>query len=102
MVPDIRLADSEKVEANLCLENLHKLRPQDFGLPAFNYSPVGFHFKSLKSIKKSLKATHVIFDMDGLLLDTQAMYSAVSQQLLAENGRKPDFDFKMKVSRDLS
>ena len=99
MVPDIRLADSEKVEANLCLENLHKLRPQDFGLPAFNYSPVGFHFK--KSIKKSWKATHVIFDMDGLLLDTQAMYSAVSQQLLAENGRKPDFDFKMKVSRDL-
>ena len=100
MVPDIRLADSEKVEANLCLENLHKLQPQDFGLPAFNYSPVGFHFK--KSIKKSSKATHVIFDMDGLLLDTQAMYSAVSQQLLAENGRKPDFDFKMKVSRDLS
>ena len=43
----------------------------------------------------------MIFDMDGLLLDTQAMYSAVSQQLLAENGRKPDFDFKMKVSRDL-
>ena len=101
MVPDIRLADSEKVEANLCLENLHKLRPQDFGLPAFNYSPVGFHFKCLKSINKSWKATHVIFDMDGLLLDTQAMYSAVSQQLLAENGRKPDFDFKMKVSRDL-
>ena len=101
MVPDIRLADSEKVEASLCLENLHKLRPQDFGLPAFNYSPVGIPFKSLKSIKKSSKATHVIFDMDGLLLDTQAMYSAVSQQLLAENGRKPDFDFKMKVSCDL-
>ena len=42
--------------------------------------------------------THVIFDMDGLLLDTQNMYSAVSKQLLAEFGKQPDFDFKMKVA----
>ena len=42
----------------------------------------------------------MIFDMDGLLLDTQNMYSAVSKQLLAEHGKQPDFDFKMKVGCD--
>ena len=47
-----------------------------------------------------MKVTHVIFDMDGLLLDTQNMYSAVSKQLLAELGKEPDFDFKMKVNHD--
>ena len=36
--------------------------------------------------------------MDGLLLDTQNMYSAVSQKLLAEHGKAPDYDFKMKVN----
>ena len=42
----------------------------------------------------------MIFDMDGLLLNTQSMYSAVSKQLLAEHGKQPDFDFKMKVNSD--
>ena len=49
-----------------------------------------------------MKVTHVIFDMDGLLLDTQNMYSAVSKQLLSELGKEPDFDFKMKVNHDIS
>ena len=40
MVPDSRLADSEKKEATLCLEDLRQIQPEHFGLPAFNYSKV--------------------------------------------------------------
>ena len=51
-------------------------------------------------VSQKCEVTHVIFDMDGLLLNTQSMYSAVSKQLLAEHGKQPDFDFKMKVNSD--
>ena len=81
MVPDSRLAEAEKKEATLVLENLHQLNPADFGLPGYNYKPV----------------THVIFDMDGLLLNTQEMYSKVSAKILSEHGKSPDWEFKMKV-----
>ena len=40
MVPDSRLADSEKKEATLCLEDLRQIQPEQFGLPAFKYSKV--------------------------------------------------------------
>ena len=40
MVPDSRLADSEKKEATLCLEDLRQIQPEHFGLPAFKYSKV--------------------------------------------------------------
>ena len=33
--------------------------------------------------------------MDGLLLNTQTMYSSVSARILAKHGKEPDFDFKV-------
>ena len=81
MVPDHRLGGEERQGADLCLPDLHSLNPADFGMPAYGYTPV----------------THVIFDMDGLLLDTQDMYSAVSAAILAQHGKLPDWDFKMRV-----
>jgi len=81
MVPDIRMDESEKKEATLALRSLNHFDPRDFGLPGYSYKPV----------------THVIFDMDGLLLDTQNMYSKVSAEILAKHGKTPDFEFKMKV-----
>ena len=46
--------------------------------------------------------THVIFDMDGLLLNTQTMYSSVSARILAKHGKEPDFDFKVALNVDLA
>ena len=46
--------------------------------------------------------THVIFDMDGLLLNTQTMYSSVSARILAKHGKEPDFDFKVALIVDLA
>jgi len=81
MIPDKRMNDESRREATLALDSLDLLDPRDFGLPGYNYK----------------KVTHVIFDMDGLLLNTQSMYSQVSGKILAEHGKQPDWDFKMKV-----
>jgi len=81
MVPDSRMDEDNRKEATLALNSLDDLNPRDFGLPDYGYTPV----------------THVIFDMDGLLLNTQAMYSQVSARILAQHGKTPDWDFKMKV-----
>lgn len=56
-------------------------QPQVFGLPQFHYKPV----------------SHIIFDMDGLLLDTGDIYSAVSKELLAEFGKTPDERLRMQI-----
>jgi len=81
MVPDLRMDEANRKEATLALNSLDDFDPRDFGLPGFGYKPV----------------THVIFDMDGLLLNTQTMYSQVSAKILAQHGKTPDWDFKMKV-----
>ena len=81
MIPDHRMDEVNRREATLALNSLDDLDPRDFGLPGYGYTPV----------------THVIFDMDGLLLNTQTMYSKVSAKILAEHGKTPDWDFKMKV-----
>jgi len=81
MVPDKRLNPSFTSKATISLSNLHQLNLEQFGLPAYPYKPV----------------THVIFDMDGLLLNTQIMYSSVSARILAQHGKEPDYNFKMKV-----
>jgi len=81
MVPDLRMDEANRKVATLALNSLDELDPRDFGLPGYGYAPV----------------THVIFDMDGLLLNTQTMYSKVSAKILAQHGKTPDWDFKMKV-----
>jgi len=81
MVPDAKLSRDLTRKATTVLPHLHSFKPQDFGLPGYPYKPV----------------THVIFDMDGLLLNTQTMYSSVSSKILAQHGKTPDWDFKMKV-----
>ncbi len=54
MIPDQRLGNDLRLDAELVLETAWEFRPEEFGLPPFNYK----------------KVTHVIFDVDGLLLDS--------------------------------
>ena len=81
MVPHPKLDQSERQEATKVEDSLDNFNPLDFGLPGYNYQDVD----------------HVIFDMDGLLLNTQDMYSSTSQAFLARHGKTPDYEFKMKV-----
>lgn len=81
MIPDDRMAQIHKENATQSLSSLHDFDPSVFGLPSYPYTPV----------------THVIFDMDGLLLNTQEMYSKVGGALLASHGKTSDWEFKMKV-----
>ncbi|XP_072935567.1 probable pseudouridine-5'-phosphatase [Epargyreus clarus] len=55
---------------------------------------IGWRFLSSKNVKK---ATHCIFDMDGLLLDTEQVYKKMITQLCAKYGHKYTDELMMKV-----
>eukprot|EP00160_Parvularia_atlantis_P012963 Unigene2661_Nuclearia_a/m.8229 Unigene2661_Nuclearia_a/g.8229 ORF Unigene2661_Nuclearia_a/g.8229 Unigene2661_Nuclearia_a/m.8229 type:complete len:150 (-) Unigene2661_Nuclearia_a:371-820(-) len=41
--------------------------------------------------------THVLFDVDGLLLDTEKLYTVVTEEILAPYGRTFDFALKARM-----
>jgi pseudouridine 5'-phosphatase len=43
------------------------------------------------------KITHVLYDMDGLLLDTEPFYTEVTQRIVARYGRTFDWSVKSKM-----
>ena len=81
MVPHPKMDKKESREATFVVSDLTMFNPGLVGLPAYNYQPV----------------THVIFDMDGLLLNTQEIYSRVGGELLAKHGKTSDQSLRMKV-----
>ena len=81
MVPPPKLDKKESKEATFVVSDLNQFLPLEVGLPDYGYQ----------------KATHVIFDMDGLLLNTQLTYSKVAGEVLASHGKTPDISLRMKV-----
>jgi len=81
MVPDARLDAKHTEKATHVVSSLRSFSPEIFGLPPYDYKPV----------------THVIFDMDGLLLNTMQIYAAGSLKLLEQHGKQRDKEFSMKV-----
>ena len=72
MIPDPRLDSTLTLEADKVLKTAHDLRPDEFGLPSYGYKNV----------------THVIFDMDGILLDTTKVGTSIMKAILEENGKE--------------
>ena len=81
MVPHPKMDLQESRDASLVVSDLNQFIPAEVGLPDYGYR----------------RATHVIFDMDGLLLNTQETYSRVAADLLAAHGKTPDLGLRMKV-----
>ena len=81
MVPHPKMDRKESREATFVVSDLTMFNPSQVGLPGYNYLP----------------ASHLIFDMDGLLLNTQEIYSRVGGELLARHGKTSDQGLRMKV-----
>jgi len=82
MVPDPRLDAKLTNDATQVITSLQDFSPEDFGLPSYCYKPV----------------THIIFDMDGLLLNTMKMYTQAGVKILAKHGKQRDLAFVAQVA----
>eukprot|EP01119_Soliformovum_irregulare_P020086 TRINITY_DN6468_c0_g1_i1.p1 TRINITY_DN6468_c0_g1~~TRINITY_DN6468_c0_g1_i1.p1 ORF type:complete len:253 (-),score=70.62 TRINITY_DN6468_c0_g1_i1:39-728(-) len=49
------------------------------------------------STNRRASITHVIFDMDGTLLDTEAVYTDVTQQIVSQYGKNFTWEIKAKM-----
>lgn len=55
-------------------------------------------FKQFKMSQKIEPVTHCLFDMDGLLLDTEKIYTQITQRILERHGSKEIYSFDFKVT----
>ncbi|EPB75960.1 HAD hydrolase, family IA, variant 3 [Ancylostoma ceylanicum] len=80
MVPDEMFHEEAKtLSADRILSSLEEFRPEEFEMTM-----------------KTMKVTHVIFDVDGTLLDTESCYEMANQAMLSKFGRK--FTPEMKAN----
>ncbi|XP_077491110.1 putative pseudouridine-5'-phosphatase isoform X2 [Amblyomma americanum] len=113
MTPEPRVEDKDRRKATLCLDSLMEFKPELFGLPPFNDSPKKSASQSgnkeetncirAGEKKQELAASafkpvsHIIFDLDGVILDTEKLYTAAAEQVTARYGHKFTWELKQRM-----
>lgn len=71
-IPDPKMPVEVALNANptLMVKSGHDFKPELFGLPPYPYK----------------KVTHVLFDVDGLLLDTGKLFTSATKEILSHVG----------------
>ncbi|KAL1444360.1 hypothetical protein MTO96_029901, partial [Rhipicephalus appendiculatus] len=105
MVPDPRMDQADRKRATLCIDSLVDFKPEQFGLPSFPETPKRSPSRSASITGSKAQATAskfkpvacVIFDLDGLLLDTEKLYSAAAETVAARYSKKFTWELKKRV-----
>ncbi|KAL1470039.1 hypothetical protein MTO96_040708 [Rhipicephalus appendiculatus] len=105
MVPDPRMDQANRSRATLCIDSLVDFKPELFGLPSFpeahKRSPsrsegvTGTKATATASMFKPV--SHVLFDLDGLLLDSEKLYSAAAETVVSRYSKEFTWDLKKRV-----
>ena len=82
-IPDPKMPVEVAMNANptIMIKSGHEFRPEIFGLPPYPYKPV----------------THVLFDVDGLLLDTGKLFSSATTQILSQYGKELEWEQRVEL-----
>ncbi|KAH7931632.1 hypothetical protein HPB52_025525 [Rhipicephalus sanguineus] len=105
MVPDPRMDQADRSRATLCIDSLLEFKPEQFGLPSFPVAPKRSpsRSESVTGMKATATAStfepvsHVIFDLDGLLLDTEKLYSAAAEAVALRYNKTFTWELKKRV-----
>ncbi|KRZ60866.1 Pseudouridine-5'-monophosphatase, partial [Trichinella nativa] len=110
MVPDSRMDEDKRRLATYSVQSLDQFKPELFGLPAFPSSSVENNrrkrqltdlpcFDCVVKSKVEMNAnakfppvTHVIFDSDGLLLDTETVHGECINSVMKRYGKELTYD----------
>lgn len=82
-IPDPKMPVEVALNANptLMIKSGHDFRPEVFGLPPYPYKPV----------------THVLFDVDGLLLDTGKLFTNATKEILSQFGKELAWEDRVEL-----
>ncbi|KAL1481619.1 hypothetical protein MTO96_015335 [Rhipicephalus appendiculatus] len=108
MVPDPRMDQANRSRATLCIDSLVDFKPELFGLPSFPEAPKRSpkRSESINGTKGTPTAStfkpvsYVIFDLDGLLLDSEKFYSAAAETVAERYSKKFTWELKKRLLGD--
>ena len=79
--PKMPLEIALNAEPTVTVRSLHDFIPEMFGLPAYDYK----------------KVTHVLFDVDGLLLDTGKIFRKATDEILANYDKEMEWEQRVEL-----